>query len=148
MGTVIFVLGLAGAGKSWLIPFLKVDEAFEEGFYGSEHELHHATLVARLRRGESCAVSEVAFLRPDMRDAYLTRLRAELSNRLHVNWLCFENDPRTANSNCRNRKNKPDDPTGEKHIGINNRVSEGYVIPDGAVVFKIYALSSVAQTQT
>lgn len=137
MGTVTFVLGLAGSGKSCFVSQLKVDKAFEEGFMGSEHETHHADLVERLKRGEHCAVSELQLLHPKTRDAYVKRLTEELGGKVHLNWVCFENDVAKANSNCRTRPNKSRDSGGEGHVRINEYWTKKYVIPDGAIVLRI-----------
>src|SRR5687767_12920010 len=89
MGIVTFILGLAGSGKSWLVDRLTVDKAFEEQFAADgEHEQHHADLLARLNRGEHCVVSELKFLNAKERDAYVAKLKRDLPEGVHINWLC------------------------------------------------------------
>ena len=139
MGTVTFVLGLAGSGKSWLVSRLKVDRAFEEGFDAPEsREQFHAELLARLRAGQHCTVSEVAFLAPARRDEYVSRLTHDLNGNVRINWVCFDNNLAAADYNCRERANKLDDPGGLRHMAINQLATRQYVIPEGAIVLKTY----------
>ena len=142
VGKVTFVVGFAGSGKSWLIDNeIKPDRAFHESFAApGEHDRHHSELVACLRRGKRCAVSELQTVGPEWRAWYEQKLRAVLPD-VEIQWIYFEHDIETANHNCRRvRPDKLGDPTGEGHVAINRSIERRYVIPVGADVRKIYRL--------
>jgi hypothetical protein len=146
MSTVTFVLGLAGSGKSHYVANLVANKRFEENFATEGcHDAFHADLVDRLLRGEHCTVSELQYLDPELRDEYVRKLRAAIGESLTINWICFDNDLATANSNCSTRLAKDWDPTGDGHIAINNAWTNRYVSPKGATILPIHDLRGSCQ---
>lgn len=137
---VTFVLGLAGSGKSHYIAGLGADWVCEEGFMSaSGHEANHRELVRRLRRGETCAVSELQMLSRYVRAGYEARLKRNAPG-ARIRRVFFENNLNAANRNCRLRKNKPDDIGGKGHIKINNDNSPYYYIPPRAKTLRIHRM--------
>ena len=132
-GSLTFILGLCGAGKSYLIRQLDADLKFDEGFAWNLRG-EHEQLVAALRANKRCAVIEVAYCLPGPRETYVARIRREVPG-LTIHWKCFENDLGTANKNCRLRLDR--DP--ELHFRINDQLSAGYTFPEGAEVLPIWS---------
>ena len=132
MATATFILGLCGAGKSWLADRIIADTKFDEGFLCDSAQ--HAALIKALRSGQTCVVIEIAYCKEDARLQIVQEITEAVPN-VTINWLCIENDLSRANKNCRERMNKLD-PDG--HIEINKRISPVYTYPVGAVVFRMW----------
>jgi hypothetical protein len=111
MPTVTFILGLCGAGKSWLAHRIIAKAMFDEGFL----------------------LVEIAFCQAEARQAILQELDA-IPN-LHVRWLCIENDLERANKNSRERTH-PGDP--DIQVQINRGLSPNYTYPEGAIVLRMW----------
>lgn len=139
-GVVTFVLGLAGSGKSHYISRHDFDWVCEEGFMvANQHEANYRELVRRLRRGQRCAVAELQLLGRYTRSGFVARLRRSVP-RARVRFVFFENNLAVANRNCRLRKNKPGDPLGKGHRGINERHSPYYYVPPRHKPVRIHRL--------
>ena len=138
MPTVTFILGLCGSGKTWLAERIIADRTFDEGFICDKTQ--HVALIDALRSGGDCVVVEIHYCRQSDRNTIVAELRAAVPE-VRINWLCIENDLSRANKNCRERTNKVSDPDGEKHVGINGRLSPGYSYPDGGGVLKMWTKS-------
>ena len=130
-GTVTFILGLYGSGKSHLAKSLGVSSIFESGFL-SNHTQQHERLFAALRAGFDCAVVDIAFTERTIREAFLAVLKASVPD-VQVRWKCFENDPIRSNRNCRRRRDR--DAEGE--MALNRYWTRVYSYPDGAEVIPV-----------
>lgn len=129
MGHVTFIVGLAGSGKSHLMNSGRFDFACHDGFMAvGAHESAHRNLVRLLRAGKRCAVAELQLMRRYTRDGYLLRLRRAVPG-VRVRWVFFENDIAAASHNCRLRRNKPGDPSGKKHVAMNESWTHWYELP-------------------
>jgi hypothetical protein len=141
-GTVVFVVGLAGSGKSHYIERLRPDWACDEGFMAAGlHEANHRKLVRMLRMGKLCAVAELQLLNRYVRPGYAQRLKRNVPS-ARVRWVFFENNLSAANRNCRLRKNKPMDRGGKAHIRLNEARSPYYYVPPGAKTIRIHRLGA------
>jgi hypothetical protein len=132
MATVTFILGLCGAGKTWLADRIIADAKFDEGFLCDPAK--HAALIRALSSGQNCVVVEIAYCQEAPRQQIAQEVTGAVLN-VTVNWLCIENDLVKANKNCRERTNKGD-PDG--HIEINGRVSRVYTYPEGGVILSMW----------
>jgi len=132
MATVTFILGLCGAGKTWLADRIVADAKFDEGFL--REPVQHAGLIRALRSGQNCVVVEIAYCYEAARQQIVQEVTGAVPN-VAVNWLCIENDLVKANKNCRERTNKryPDE-----HVEINGRVSPMYTYPEGGVILRMW----------
>lgn len=140
------VLGLCGSGKSYVIERMGVDHLIEEGFcMDGLHAEHHRQLVEWLRAGKHVALSEIQFLVPSIRDAYIAHLMQQTKGGFTLDYLCFENDLPSANWNCRHRGNRPGDPGGRGHIELNERHSPFYGPPAGVSLVPIFRVPASTQ---
>lgn len=141
MPTVTFVLGLCGAGKSWLADRIIAKAKFDEGFLLPDRVEENVTaLISTLREGGDAVVVEIGFCQAGPRAAIVKAL-ADVRD-LHVRWLCIENDLQKANKNCLERQH-PGDPRIQ--IDINGRLSPAYSYPDGAVLLRMWTRQSGTQ---
>ncbi len=131
MATVTFIVGLCGAGKTWLAERMPGTK-FDEGFLKDVDQ--HAALINALRSGEGCVVVEIAYCLEEDRRSIVRELAREVPT-AEIEWLCIENDLDKANKNCRERTNKGD-PDG--HVRINRWVSPRYTYPVGATVLPMW----------
>jgi hypothetical protein len=130
MPSVTFILGLCGSGKSWLANHISADIKFDEGFWLSERRAANvAALVATLRGGGNALVVEVEFCLEAARQQILEELSVVPG--IAVHWICIENELRTANENCRRRKNHGN---ADTQVQINEQLSLNYTYPDGAEI--------------
>lgn len=132
MATVTFILGLCGAGKTWLADRIIAGAKFDEGFLLDPAQ--HAALIKALRSGQNCVVVEIAYCQEVARQQIVEEVTRAVPN-VTVNWLCIENDLVRANKNCRERTNKGS-PDG--HVAINGRVSSVYTYPEGGVILRMW----------
>jgi len=132
MATVTFILGLCGAGKSWLASRAAVGAKFDEGFLDDASQ--HDALIASLRSGNDAVVVEIAYCVEEARIAIVRELERAVPG-VSIRWVCFENDLVVANKNCRERMNKGD---AEGHVAINERVSPWYTYPKDALVLPMW----------
>jgi hypothetical protein len=133
---VKFIVGLCGSGKSHLISqygasFAVFDEGVAPGWPA------HGPFLEAVRRGQDCIAVEIAFRLQSYRAAIAAEIRLIRSD-LHVEWIFFENDPRTANDNCMKDRKKKRDVAG--NIAHNNVWTLDYDIPAGVVPIPIHRL--------
>jgi len=86
----------------------------------------------------------------DCRDKYIKKLKNDVGKHFYINWICFENDPTSANINCLARKDEEKesyDPYGNRHVDMNNEWTSRYTYPAGATIVKVYRQPNIA-TQT
>jgi hypothetical protein len=131
MASVTFILGLCGAGKTWLADRMGIRKS-DEGFLNSPAQ--HAALIKALHSGQDCVVVEIAYCLEEGR-ALIVKELAHAVPTATIKWLCIENDLAKANKNCRERTNKGG---AEGHIVINNSVSPHYTYPEGAEVLSMW----------
>jgi hypothetical protein len=136
MATVMFILGLCGAGKTWLADRIVASAKFDEGFLNDPTQ--HAALIAALRSGQDCVVVEIAYCQEAVRQQIVQELAAAIPG-VTIKWLCIENDLFRTNKNCHERTNKGD---AAGHVAINRRVSPVYTYPEGAVTLRMWTKES------
>jgi len=136
MATVTFILGLCGAGKTWLADRVVAGAKFDEGFLNDPTQ--HAALIEALRSGQDCVVVEIAYCQEAARQKIVQELAGTVPNAT-IRWLCIENDLFKANKNCRDRTNKGD---ADGHVAINRRVSPVYTYPEGGVILRMWTSES------
>ncbi len=154
MAKLIVVLGFAGSGKTTLLEEIgtilrgrcKSAEEYEkvrpwdEGIPLPPREPERwSRLSANLSAGWPQVLAGIEFVSAGAEREGLAAWVVATVPEARLEWWCFERDVEKANANCRARTNKPDDPTGEGHVRINNDfLLPRYDIPAGAVVLKIY----------
>ena len=135
MAKVVFVVGLAGSGKTRLSQKLVQDEnyAWVEAL---EHDKRQnvAKVVAHLKAGRDCVAEELQALTPHYRQAIEAELKREVPG-TEVEFRFFENSLDKANANVRSRPE--DKKTVDAHLDINTNVQKHYVIPKDATVLSI-----------
>jgi len=136
MATVTFILGLCGAGKTWLADRIVAGAKFDEGFLNDPTQ--HAALIEALRSGQDCVVVEIAYCQETARQQIVQELASAVPN-VSITWLCIENDLFMANKSCRERTNKGD---ADGHVEINRRVSPVYTYPEGGVILRMWTRES------
>jgi hypothetical protein len=136
MATVTFILGLCGAGKTWLADRIVDGAQFDEGFLNDPSQ--HAALIETLRSGRDCIVVEIAYCQEAARQQIMQELAVAVP-KVTINWLCIENDLFRANKNCRERTNKGD---ADGHVAINRRVSPVYTYPEGGLILRMWTRES------
>lgn len=143
-GLLVLVQGLAGSGKSHLIELLQFDFLIQENFAAcSATEARNIDDLAReLRSGRRCIVSERKYRSHAERNAFIQSVLAAVfpSPGPTIRVICFENDLEAANHNCRKRRNKTHDVTGEGHVMQNSRDTLDYEIPADAIVVKVHRI--------
>lgn len=109
MVEVMFLLGLAGSGKSFLAEELKGETGAEifESTEGTHNPKVLPAMLQHLREGNNCIVEEIAYCEPDRREKFVAYLCSEVPN-VKIKWICFENDLESANWNIQHRRNKGD----------------------------------------
>ena len=136
MATATFILGLCGAGKTWLASCIVAGRTFDEGFLIDPAQ--HRDLIAALRSGQDCVVVEIAYCHDRERQQIVQELKENVPG-VAIRWLCIENDMHRANKNCRERTNKGD---ADGHVEINRRVSPVYTYPEDAVILRMWTRTS------
>lgn len=133
---VKFVVGLCGSGKSFLIKkYSDVFKVFDEGVAPGWPA--YGPFLEAVRLGQDCVAVEIAFRHPQLRALIAAEVRL-IRPDAELEWLFFENDPKTANNNCIKDTKKRRDVQG--NIECNNRWTLDYDIPVGVVPIPIYAL--------
>ena len=135
MATVTFILGLCGAGKTWLADRIIAGAKFDEDFLNDLNQ--HAALIEALLSGRDCVVVEIAYCREAARQQIVQELVAVPN--VMIKWLCIENDLFRANKNCRERTNKGH---ADGHVAINRGVSPEYTYPEGGVILRMWTRES------
>src|SRR5260370_36962670 len=104
MATVTAFLGLCGSGKSTLAHQMSGVEVFDESFFDKLPDL-----IAALRAGKDCAITEIAFCQKQKREWLEDRLKKEVPGTIVV-WKPIEKDLDKANQNCRRPERKAEKP--------------------------------------
>ncbi len=140
MTKVIFILGLAGSGKTYWAKRLEKEASAEifEGTAGEEKEKLLRAMVQRLNDGKNCVVEEIAYCLPSRRETIVETLCSSVSD-IEIEWICFENNLESANWNVKNRKEKSD--AVQDHLRINQCYHGLYIYPSGTDVKQIYRIS-------
>src|SRR5882672_5364135 len=117
MPKVTFLLGLAGSGKSHLAEELRraTNAAVLEGVLGPHDPLAVDGPTKRLLEGKDCIVEEIALCFEENRELIVSYLESSVPG-VEIAWICFTNDPESAEWNVRHRRNKSDI---ENHLFIN-----------------------------
>jgi len=138
-GKLTLVLGLAGSGKS---------HYFENHLSGYNRlfDGNYAELLGLLRSGKYCVLTELKYMNPANRDPFVESVQHAVP-RVTIEYVCFENNLEIANSNCRVRSNKPNDPLGTAHIQNNTIASQVYRYPKGVTPIKIHVLPPPRQPE-
>lgn len=136
MPKIIFILGLAGSGKSHLANQIHRETGAScfEGIVGDTGEM--ARMLDHLQRGGDCVIEEIAYLLPSNRE----RIVADLTSRfpgIEISWECFENDVDAANWNVERRTNKG---SPGNHMYMNSVYQALYIYPGAATPRKIFRL--------
>jgi len=106
----IFVTGLPGSGKSCLIGSLANDVVVFDDYKANaiddnssfDHGRRLPELIAALREGGTCVISDIDFCRPSSQAEAETHLRSVYAD-VDIEWWCFENDPRQCARNVKQR---------------------------------------------
>lgn len=126
MPKVIFMLGLAGSGKT----HHGKETAMENGCdFFEENQVFHKPFMDCLRAGRDCVVEEICYCDPHNRDPMLDELR-KIPN-VVIEWICFGNDVESANWNCDHREHEGDP---EQHKQANSYTARIYKYPNGAEI--------------
>jgi hypothetical protein len=142
-GALTVVVGYWGAGKTTLLKRLKalhpsivtMDEGFAWSSNPRDTQLRHS-VMAGLRSGQHCAISEINYCQQYMRDRLMIEMQA-VTPRPSVRWLFFENERATADRNCRRDVARLNG--GESEVELNADWERVYTIPDDAIIVKMYA---------
>ncbi len=99
MAKVIFLLGLAGSGKShYADEFeIKIDAKNFEGIAGDHYPNGVKEVIEHLKSGKNCTVEEIAFCDPYHRNIIIPKILSEVPN-VEIEWFCIENNLEIANS--------------------------------------------------
>lgn len=139
MGSVTFIVGYCGSGKSHRAKQLERERGlrrFDEGFLKDPNQ--HAQLIQSLRSGVSCVVVEIHYCLEARRSDIIRELQGALPG-VNIEWIYFQADLAKANTNCRRRTNK-NDPGGLQHVRINDCIGSMYKIPDGVTPLPIFEI--------
>lgn len=137
MATVTVIIGLCGSGKSRVANRIVGATLFDEGVapgWPNCRPFHEA-----LAAGKDCAIVEIAYCVEAKRVKFVNEILTKYPGTT-FNWICLENNPAVANTNCR------EDPARtmeqiEGNIAQNARMTAVYTYPPGAVVLKIISNS-------
>jgi len=143
---LLAVAGLPGSGKTTYlselagIGWLCFDDFKNMAVRNSRqfrHSPHFATLLARLREGVNCAVTDIDFCRTESRAEASDVLRTELPN-VEICWLFFSHTVEDCAANIvrRGRRSVRED------LGELSRYSACYQIPHGAQERPCYRIPS------
>lgn len=142
MATVRFIVGYCGSGKSHraeeIVKTGCATVKFDEGFLTSPEQQEE--LIQALLNGIDCVVVEVGFCLECNRKLIEEWLRQNVPG-VRIEWEYFEADLEKANENCRRRMDKPEDPGGRIHVGLNTqKIGSQYKIPPGFAPRPIYQI--------
>lgn len=142
---LLFIAGLAGAGKSTMIKtlfsqrFIVFDD-FMAKAVDDRPEFSHCRYLKEieqaLRNGESVVMADVRLCEPRFRQAMLTTLQ-EWSPSHEIVWHCFEPDLKACDENIRYRAaTTPRD--NVKTEGVTNKtLASHWVLPQGAIIHQV-----------
>jgi predicted kinase len=143
LGRLLLVIGLPGAGKSWLIDNRlrqKVTGLCVHDFHGNaiddspavKNSRHYLALVEALKAGHDCVIADIEFCRPGRRDAVVKILRTEFPA-LAIEYHCLRNQPDRCirNIRARSRQNEGEECSKVKEL------SQEYILPIGAIEYDV-----------
>jgi hypothetical protein len=141
-GTLTIVVGLCGAGKSWLVDHLAradlgarvVDEGCSDD--GKRGATRRESVAWHLNLGRNVYVADLWCGWAPRRKRVVAHLR-RLVPGLRVVWFYYALGLAAANSNCKLRRNKGD---AAGHIRINMRWHARLTAPRDAIVLRTYRL--------
>ena len=142
--SVIFVVGLPGSGKTEFIrsmahPKTEFDD-YKAGAFNDDSAFTSARryleLITTLREGRECVISDIDFCRSEARAEAECILRREVPG-LHLQWICFENDPAQCVRNARARAESTRRNL-EAELDNIRRYASQYVIPPHAQIFRVW----------
>ena len=141
MAKVTFVLGLCGAGKTFLANQLKSETGAEifEGIVGAHNPTGLRDMLDRLRQGMDCVVEEIAYCCAHSRETIVKILRSQVPG-VEIEWICLENDLESANWNVTHR-DEVEKQNIQGHIDINRKYHCLYTYPDGATIKPIIRIN-------
>ncbi len=139
MPTVTFILGLCGAGKTWLADRIPANKKFDEGFL-MDPVKNTRELARALLAGQDAVVVEIGFCRAAARQA-INQVLNQIPN-VNIQWICIENDLEKANRNCRRRIGHSGNP--EIQIEINRQLSSDYTYPEGITPLRMWSFENGA----
>jgi hypothetical protein len=113
-------------------------EVFEEGLLPELPDWQR--FFAALEKEKNCGVIEIRYLTESGRRGLVEEVRRVYPDTT-FNWICFENDLETANSNCRDDPMRNDGKI-KGDLYHNAQWTQLYKYPEGAVVLKIFPLPS------
>ncbi|MGD0629252.1 MAG: hypothetical protein ABR987_07860 [Terracidiphilus sp.] len=132
---VLILAGLPGCGKTTLIDSLKAKgwSTFDDYKAGAldncsafHKSQHFQSLIANLKCGHNCAISDIDFCHAGARAEAIRVLQDEIPG-LRVDWVFFSRDERAceANVRVRNRDSLQSDLKALRHY------AKVYIIPNG-----------------
>jgi predicted kinase len=143
VGRLLVVVGLPGAGKSWLIDNrlrqtitgLCIHDFHGDAINNSsavKNSRHYVPLVKSLRAGRDCIIADIEFCRPTRRDAAVDTLRREFPS-LIIEYHCVRNQPDRCIRNiiARGRQSESEE---RRKVGD---LSREYVLPMGAIEYDV-----------
>ena len=145
MAKIIFILGLAGSGKSHqAIEIQKQTGAkpFENiwGDRNSNNISNRNAMLKHLKEGKDCTVEEIALCIEANRKEFDKEYLHSIPN-LIIDWICFENNKDKANWNVERRNDKgKEDIKG--HLEINEYYHKLYTYPKGVEPILIHLINS------
>jgi hypothetical protein len=139
VATVTVILGLSGSGKSDFLGRMVRVKKFDEGTLPELPDNWQRFLDA-LASGQDCAIIEIRYLTEPARRKLVEEVRRVYPDTI-FNWICFENDLETANSNCCNDP-KRNEKTVNGDLFHNAQWTDLYEYPEGAVILKIFPIPS------
>lgn len=140
IGELVFVVGLAGSGKT---PYLNelaaagwlVFDDYKARAFGNDPHFcaapRYCELLAALTEGKSCALADMDFCCESAR-AQALRILADAVPGLIPRWECFPNDPDCCFENIRHGTRAP-----EPRLTKVAEFSPKYTIPPGARILPI-----------
>jgi len=138
MAKVIFLLGLAGSGKSFYAEKLKRENGAEicEGIAAPHHPKGVQEVIEYLNAGKNCTVEEIAYCFSKNRDKVVSDILSKVPN-AEIEWLCLENDLESANWNVERRTRKNTTSEINAHLRINENWHNRYTYPENTEIIPI-----------
>lgn len=146
MPKLIVVTGLPGSGKSFYISYLVENGEVEkvcafDDFHACAHSdssaiedsRYFSGLIACLREGKDCVVTDIKFCSKDHRERLLTTMKKKSCN-FEFDLRCFENKPEICKQNVRNRNRK----SVKKETSLIDEYAASYEIPSGATILAVW----------
>jgi hypothetical protein len=123
---IIAIVGLPGSGKTYLGNRLAKENGYE--FIDDIDIEGKKRLLAILKEGNDCIISDPNFIFEDIRNKAIL----SLAENLNIEWMFFENDPEQCLKNVEYRND------GRKVKDFISMFSKYYIIPKGVHPVKVY----------